>query len=201
MQLRTILLILILVPLPVSLWAVGKDLWDSMLVNVYEVRDSLQTADFDSDGLPGEILFEPNSDEPKGNGEWPRTAAFVVIRDHGQEVMRFPYRHLDGTRRTHVAVNSTTQPTRVLIYDRLGGAYPPPNGVFAWNGQAMGQVPPAALDEEILDAMAATDDTGTWNLWAGLRLVHLLSFFGYYLPLVILRWRLKPAKQVSASVV
>jgi hypothetical protein len=65
----------------------------------------------------------------------------------------------------------------------------------------MGQVPPTALDEEILDAMAARGDTGTWSLWAGLRLVHLLSFFGYYLPLVILRRRLKPAKQVSASVV
>jgi hypothetical protein len=188
MQRRTICLILIIIPLPISLWAIGKDFRYSRLVSNYELQSPGGNADFDGDGVVGDIVFVRVSDELTNNSGRLRNFAFVVIKDHGRELMSFPYRHLDGTRRTHVAVNRASERARLLIYDGLDPVGRPPNGVFAWNGDALMPVLASPSDREILNAMAARDDTGGWNFWAGLRVLHLLTLFGYYLPLAIFVW-------------
>lgn len=188
MQRKTICLVLIIIPLPISLWAIGKDFRYSRLVSNYEVQSPGGKADFDGDGIVGDIVFVRVSDELTNNSGRLRNFAFVVIKDRGEELMRFPYRHLDGTRRTHVAVIRDSGRARLLIYDGLNLEGRPPNGVFAWNGVAFMPVLASQADREILNAMAARDDTGGWNFWAGLRVLHLLMLFGYYLPLAILAW-------------
>jgi hypothetical protein len=38
--------------------------------------------------------------------------------------------------------------------------------VFAWDGIQMVQVEPSTMDQEILAALSARDDAGSWNDWA-----------------------------------
>jgi len=39
------------------------------------------------------------------------------------------------------------------------------NTVYAWNGTGLSEIAPAKIDEEILSAMAARDDAGTFPQW------------------------------------
>jgi hypothetical protein len=39
------------------------------------------------------------------------------------------------------------------------------NTVYAWDGKSLSEIAPARTDEEILSAMAARDDAGTFPEW------------------------------------
>ena len=150
--------LLVQVPLLVDPWLAERDrlrdLRDDELVRVYECmppRDCV--ADFDGDGSPDRL------DIVAGGG---RAFGLLVAFSGGREVLRLPYDYTDGTLRTHTAIRGEWGRSRLLVYD--GASHSPPlRAAFAWDGRNLAESPASELDNEILAAMAAHDDTGGWN--------------------------------------
>jgi sensor domain CHASE-containing protein len=84
---------------------------------------------------------------------------------------------IDNTSRTHVAVRDGSGHARLIIYD--GTRWPAQkiavNAVYAWNGNRLSEIAPAEADKEILAAMAARDDAGTFPQWV---IYYLLAWPG-----------------------
>ena len=74
---------------------------------------------------------------------------------------------LDNTLRTHVGVRSESGRAHLIIYD--GSGWPSQmrtvRDVYAWHGDKWFEMTPTETDMEILSAMAARDDTGTFHQW------------------------------------
>lgn len=92
---------------------------------------------------------------------------------------------LDNSLRTHLGVRNEAGRARLIIYDGIKAREQnnPRNVVYAWNGSEFFEIQPEQIDKEILTAMAARDDTGTFNLWVlywtlmwPVRLVYVLLF-------------------------
>ena len=179
-----ICVILLLFPLSFDLWFVAKDVRNSSLVSKYECKPTECEADFDGDGALGSVIFDRTTPLPPRIPGTPENFAWIVVIEHQTELMRFPYRHVDSTLRTHVAIHSESGRARLLIYDRINPEGAPPTGVFAWDGGRMGAVNASKADQRILEAMAARDDTGSWNDWVDFRLLHLPLVLFYYVPLI-----------------
>ena len=153
------LAVLINAPLLVDRWLAERerrqDARDDELVRQYECRPSLRcAADFDGDGA--EDILDVMSD---GDG----APARLVVLSRGREILSLPYDHTDNTLRTHVALRREAGKPRLLVYD--GVSYRPPlKSALSWDGERMvEEFPASGLDREILDAMAAHDDTGGWH--------------------------------------
>ena len=124
-------------------------------------------ADFDGDGRPTSIQISHRSDKQV---ELP-----PVFVGRGQELARLNAFSMDNTFRTHVAVRGGASGARLLVYDgarwRGRELTPPVRAVYAWDGEKLAEVGPAEIDTEILSAMEARDDTGTFDWWITYRLL------------------------------
>jgi len=124
-------------------------------------------ADFDGDGRLTHIevkrRYAPVEIPPPFSG----SESKVVLNVFSQ----------DNTSRTHVGVRNESGRARLIIYDatRWSGERTLVNAVYAWNGKSLSEVAPARTDQEILSAMAARDDAGTFPEWV---LYYLLAWLG-----------------------
>jgi len=141
--------------------------------------------DFDGDGRPGLLSVERQSPPRAGYDSW------LVASDGGRELLRLPHWYSDGTFRTHVAIWNNAAETHLVLYD---GAHAPPDSapptetVFVWDGRQLVERQPSAFDREILSALAARDDAGTFNHWVMYDFMRLPALAVYYLLLVGAVW-------------
>ncbi len=167
-------LLLIVSPLLAHRWFVTRDSYYDEVASMYECERDVCEADFDGDGILGRL-------ERRTNIPATPSKRLLVVIDNGRELLRLPYRYIDGTLRTHVAIRNESGRARLLIFDGVERAGIPVRAVFAWDGQSMAQLTPSDDDHEILSAMSARDDAGTWSDWALYRAFSLPLLFGYYL--------------------
>jgi hypothetical protein len=145
-------------------------------------------ADFDGDKKNEIVKITDCSSE---RWEW-----CVSISSVGREIFRHPYNNIDNALRTHIAVSWEEEKPHLLIYDKVSSRQTV--GTFAWDGKEISEIQPTAFDKEVLDAMAAHDNTGGWNE-RGLRdLKTRLGFFGYYtFYVIIVAWIFYKRRQLS----
>ncbi|HEX6625682.1 MAG TPA: hypothetical protein VF064_18340 [Pyrinomonadaceae bacterium] len=177
----TWLLILVALPWPIDYWrtrvAERKDRRDEELFRRHECGyDSPCAADFDRDGVGARFdILQPEAYRPYK----------LIVSDGGREVLRLPYHNIDYTLRTHLAVHEQGGAARLLVYDGTERR-PPVRAVYAWSGGRLVEATPDAFDIEILDALAAYDDTGTFNERVFRSLISAVRFVAYYLLLLAL---------------
>lgn len=177
----TWLLILIALPWPVDYWRargeVRKDRRNEELFRLYDCGYYKPcAADFDGDGVAARFDNVPCEGSHYG---------CLVVNEGGREALRLPYNRTDNTFRTHLAVRERDGATRLLVYDGVGPR-PPRRLVFAWGGGRLYEAGPDALELEILDAMAAYDDTGTLDERIFRDITRVARFVVYYLLLLAL---------------
>jgi hypothetical protein len=127
-------------------------------------------ADFNGDGIKDSIVL---------------TDREVVAQVGGRDVWRAPFDYIDGTFRTHVAVNEMSGKSILLIYDGVNH-HPPMSAAYAWDGSKLQSATASNLDWDILSAMARHDDTGGWNERAFRPLLRAAQLFVYYFALAII---------------
>jgi hypothetical protein len=189
------LLFFIIAPVVIERRLSAKDERYSQTITHYECVKDNCVADFDADGKFGSLLIDRTSPPPPSS--YPARQAWVVVKDSERELLRLPFNYADSTLRTHVAIRNEFGGARLLIFDHtIEGT--PIRQVFSWDGKQMVQVQPSAIDQEILAALGARDDAGSWNDWALYRSLRLPVLAGYYVliagilgSLVILRQRRK----------
>lgn len=191
-------LLLVVAPLVIHQLISAEDTHFDELVNQYECHGEKCEADFNGDGIAGYV--EQTMDDAAA----PSNRLLVVV-DNNQELLRLPYRYIDGTSRTHVAIRNDSGKARLLIFDGTDDTKGRVKTVYAWNGEKMTSASPRDIDNEILAAMAARDDAGSWNNWALYRAFALPLLIGYYLLVIgfvigfILRPRLWPRSSSTKS--
>lgn len=133
-------------------------------------------ADFDGDGQFTQIKIQYRHDTPvelppRFSGTEPEAVLNAFL--------------MDNTLRTHVATARQSNRDRLLVFD--GTQWPGKNGptyaVYARNSNQLVETPATKVDKEILAAMAARDDAGTWNQWVAygllawpVRLIYIVLF-------------------------
>ena len=163
-----------------DLWLALRDSRYSSLIEEFECGYYRETrpckADFDGDGRLTHIEVKRHHDAPV---ELP--PQFVG----NEEKAVLNVFSLDNTLRTHVAVRNDLGQARLIVYDgSMGpGKKIVVNAVYAWDGHKLSEAAPMKADQEILSAMAARDDAGTFNQWVlyylvkwPLRLVYVSLF-------------------------
>jgi hypothetical protein len=143
----------------------------SQLIEKYEcgyLQEQPCRADFDGDARLTHIDVKRRHDAPvevppRFSGNEPEVVLNVFS--------------LDNTSRTHVGVRNESGLARLIIYDatRWPGSRTLIDKVYAWNGNGLSEIAPARTDEEILSAMAARDDAGTFPEWV---IYYLLAWPG-----------------------
>ena len=190
-----VLLLFILTPLIIYSRLSAKDERYTQVITKYECVQDNCAADFDGDGRTGNVLVDRMSPPPSGS--YSARQAWLVVKDSDRELLRLPSSYADSTLRTHVAIRNEMGGARLLIFDHtIEGK--PIRQVFAWDGKQMVQVQPSAADQEILAALSARDDAGSWNDWVIYRSLMPPILVGYYVLLagivgllIILRHRRK----------
>jgi hypothetical protein len=196
--LYVVALLLVVGPLLIWQWVSARDTHFDELVNQYECHGEKCEADFNGDGIAGYVERMMDDTAVPSN-------RLLVVVDNNRELLRLPYTYIDGTFRTHVAIRNDSGKARLLIFDATDNTKPRVKAVYAWDGQKMVQVPPRDIDGEILAAMAARDDAGSWNNWALYRAFSLPLLIGYYLLVIgvvigfVLRPRLWPGSSSLKS--
>jgi hypothetical protein len=175
------LLILAALPWPVdyllTLGAERKDRRNEELFRRHECGYySACAADFDRDGGGARFEFEACRSV---------VGHCLVIGEGGREVLRLPFHNTDNTLRTHLALREAEGATRLLVYDGAGRR-DPLRAVFAWGDGKLVERAPDSLDLEIMDAMAAYDDTGGLNERVFRDIARAARFVVHYLLLVVL---------------
>jgi hypothetical protein len=200
-----ILLLFILAPLVIYSRLSSKDERYTQTITKYECVQDNCVADFDGDGRTGNLLIDRTSPPPSGS--YSAHQAWLVVNDSHRELLRLPFSYADSTLRTHVAIRNEIGGARLLIFDHTTEGKPV-RQVFAWDGKQMVQVDPSAADQEILAALSARDDAGSWNDWALYRSLILPILVGYYVLLAgivglfsILRHRRKIQSKNKAALV
>src|SRR5919198_5772227 len=171
----TWLLILVALPWPIDYWFTAKrmrqDARDDELVFLYECNyRSACLADFDADRELARFVISPCEGMPWG--------CFTVL-EGDREIFRAPYVITDNTLRTHIAISEATGSPHLLIYDGVSHKSPL-RAAFAYNGERLVEVTPTVLEGEVIDAMAAHDETGGWNERVLNGFIRELRFFAYY---------------------
>lgn len=169
----TIITPFIVAPLLVDTWISERDRYYQQLRDAYECIASNCQGDFDGDGSEGSIVVQE---------ETPKSFLYqMILIDGGRELIRLPYQYSDDTLRTHTAIRTESGKARFLVFDAITHA-PPLRTALVWDGREMSQANPSEIDNDILAAMAAHEDSGTfrnWVLYKVLRLpflTHLLRF-------------------------
>ena len=191
--------LLILIPLVTYVRLAAKDEKYSGVIAKYECAADTCAADFDGDGRPGNVVMTETSSPPTRSYSADKT--WLVASDSGRELLRLPYSYADNTLRTHVAIGPDSRGDRLLLFDHTTKGKTI-RQAYGWNGTQMVQVEPSVADQEILAALSARDDAGSWNQWALFRTLAKPLLLGFYLLIVIavlitLRLGKIPAKHVS----
>ena len=163
-----------------DLWLALRDSRYNTLLQEFECGYYGETqpckADFDGDGRLTHIEVKRHHDAPV---ELPPQ----FVGNEEQAVLKVF--SLDNTLRTHVAVRNEMGRARLIVYDASMGPINRKvvNAVYAWDGHKLSETAAAPADKEILSAMAAREDAGTFNQWVlyylvkwPLRLVYVSLF-------------------------
>jgi hypothetical protein len=153
------------------------------LLEKYECNRDVCEADFNGDGVPGTLSIDRTAPAPDFD-------SWLVVRDSGKELLREPRRSIDNSLKTHVAVISESRPARVIVYDHIFDHKPSRSLVLAYNGKSMMQQSPSEKDNEVLAAMGAVDETGTYERWILFQLLAVPALIGYYIILAIVGRRM-----------
>ena len=181
--LLTAVILLILAPVVIDRHLSSKDERYNRIVTKYECVQDSCIADFDGDGRPGNLVVDRVSAPPSAS--YSARHAWLVVNDSQHELLRLPFIYADGTLRTHVAIRYEVGGARLLIFDHTIAGAPMPQ-VFAWNGKQMIEAQPSSADQEILAALSARDDAGSWNYWVLYRSFRMPILIVYYVILVII---------------
>jgi hypothetical protein len=144
-----------------DLWLGLRNSRYSQLIEEYEcgyLPERACKGDFDGDGRLTNIEVKHRHDAPvEVPPPFLGSEPEVVLNVFSQ----------DNTSRTHVGVRNESGRARLIVYDatRWPQQRTLVNTVYAWNGKSMSEIAPARTDEEILSAMAARDDAGTFPEW------------------------------------
>ena len=149
--------IFVIFPLLIDQWFAAKERRYESLRAKYECYPPPCSFDLTGDNVPEKLVV--HQPDPTKRFEW-----VLLLKDGDKELLRLPYDHTDGTFRTHMAVRSGPQGTHFLIYD-VASRNGQGRAVYGWNGNQVVALSPDPLDEEILTAMAALDETGTFHWW------------------------------------
>ena len=140
------------------------------LRNLYECTPRSCRLDLDGNGNRESVLITSPTD---GREE-------LILLEGNETILRLPYQYTDGTFRTHMAVRAEGGRDRLLIFDGLRHS-PALRKAFVWTGTKVEQLDVSALDEDIVNAMAARDDAGTFSTWVAFQLITLSLLTVYYL--------------------
>jgi hypothetical protein len=147
-----------------------KDARYDHLFDMYECGYYAQKpceGDFNGDGRTGHILIDGHLNTP--------TELPPEVVDDRQDVFRLKVFSLDNTLRTHMAVREDTGGARLLVWEGVrtesGRRITPVSLVYAWRDGKLSEVEAVAVDREILSAMRARDDAGTWMEWVIYRML------------------------------
>lgn len=181
------LCVLLCLPLILDRWLASKLSRHDELALKYECfyDKTVCFTDFNNDGITDRLVWE------KALHPTPDSDSWLIISDDTRELFRLPSRYINKTLRTHVAIRNTPEGARLLVFDSIQGGKvaKPATRIFDWNGQSMASVPPSAVDEEILSAMAAHDDAGTFSYWS-VYIVFRWPILLFYALLLVLAGRL-----------
>ncbi|NOT60788.1 MAG: hypothetical protein HOP19_11265 [Acidobacteria bacterium] len=169
-----VLLLLISGPVFLHVYLSLRFSYYEKLVVEYECLAKECSADFDGDGIKGRLLIligvpKENSDE-----------SYLSVIDGNKEILRLRYKYIDATFRTHVAIVNANQGAKLVVFDGTRRANEPLRSVYQFNGNKMVEVSGTTLEGEILSAMFAHDDAGTWNVWAIYRTFYRRIYAAYY---------------------
>jgi len=178
LSLFIVLLLFILTPLVIYSRLSAKDERYTQAITKYECVQDNCVADFDGDGSTGNLLIDRASPPPSGS--YSARQSWLVVKDSDRELLRLPFSYADSTLRTHVAIRNEIGGARLLIFDHTTEGKPI-RQVFAWDGKQMVQVESSIADREILAAMSARDDAGSWNNWALYRSLKIPILVSYYI--------------------
>jgi hypothetical protein len=172
-------LLLAIPPLFVYRWVSAKDKKYDELVRRYECSEGRACdADFDGDGVAGQVVIEWRKDSSVAGDQW------LIASDGGKELLRLPFWYADGTLRSHAAIRNDGGKSRLLIF--WGAMREPKNGtsVYSWSGERIVETAPTAADREVLSAMESRDDSGGFAGWVAFRLIRDAALIAYYVLLV-----------------
>ena len=156
---RFCLALVSIVPLLAVAFFQGRMNHYAALLEKYECNRAVCDADFDGDGVPGNLFIDHAA--PKSNFD-----SWFVVEDSGRQLLKQPRRSYDTSLRTHAAIISEPLATRLIIYDHMRDGGTPRNVVFAYDGSSrMIEVAPRKIDQDVLSALATTDDAGTRRQW------------------------------------
>jgi hypothetical protein len=170
-----LLALLVITPLFIYQWISARDKRHDDLVSRYECVEGACNADFDGDGVLGRLVIEWRKDSDVNGDQW------LIAYDGGRELLRLPFWRSDNTLRSHAAIRNESDKSRLLIY--WGGMRQPENStsVYVWNDERIIEIAPNDADREILSAMEARDDAGTFHQWVTFRAIKNLAQVGYYI--------------------
>lgn len=172
--------LLLLAPLVLAFWLSRIDRHYDEILGLYECDFARRcVADFNKDGALGHVAV---TEGPQGESQ----KQSLAVVDGGHEILRLPYVYLDNTVRTHVGIRNSPDRVSLVVYQPGGREFAATEAVFAWSGEKMLQVPPSSADQELLTAMAAREESGTFNQWALFRLLKTPMMVLYYLLLLSL---------------
>jgi hypothetical protein len=149
------------------------------LVRRYECSEGRPcSADFDGDGIAGEVVIEWRKESSVAGDQW------LIVSDDGKELLRLPFWYADGTLRSHAAIRNEGGKSRLLIF--WGAMREPKSGtsVYIWSGEKIVETASTAADREVLSAMEARDDSGGFPGWVAFRLMRDVALIVYYVLLV-----------------
>ena len=182
MRLSNLILVLVLLalaPLFVYRWISATDKKYDDLVRRYECSEGRAcSADFDGDGIAGEVVVEWRKDSSVAGDQW------LIASDGGKELLRLPFWYADGTLRSHAVIRNESAKSRLLIF--WGAMREPKNdtSVYTWSGERLVETAPTAADREVLSALEASDDSGGFPGRVAFRLIRDAALIGYYVLLI-----------------
>jgi hypothetical protein len=119
------------------------------LLSLYEVAPAELAYDFDKDGQLEKVSLEQSV-----------TGIRLTIRSKEHLILQIPYSWQNANSRTHLALRAG----RVLVFDAINQKSPS-GVVYAWDGHELKPARPDAAEADLLRAMAAVDDGGSYNSW------------------------------------
>lgn len=112
-------------------------------------------ADFNNDGNQDLITRLDN----RKYGKYESRFVVYLKTDEGlKEILNLEYVAVDGSFRTHAAINKENEKAHLIIYDTVN-----PHQYFVWNGEKLIPTLPTLTDMEIRKAMSLNDDTGGFD--------------------------------------
>lgn len=166
--------IFVILPVLVDQWFAAKYRRYESLRQKYECYPPPCSFDITGDKIPEKLFIQ--QPDPNKRFEW-----FLFLQDGDKELLRLPYDQTDNTFRTHMAISPGPDDTHLLIYDGSAGPGNLTRSAYRWDGKQILAITPNQHEEEIIAAMAASDDTGTFHLW----MIYQLARIPFYALIIL----------------